>query len=63
MAIDAYNLVKSYSQQSRADIKFEKGRKLDLFPPAGSMEPVAIKILRPLAATKTKNQFLLMFIK
>lgn len=57
MAADVYITVQSCTDCPRLEMKFRLLRRLDLFPPNGSLEFVAIDILGPLPRTSSSNKF------
>lgn len=54
---DIYTFFRNCSKFPRMGTKFNRQRRLELFPSAGPLEFLAINILRPLSMTKSGSQF------
>ena len=61
MAVDCYAIVRKCSTCAKNRIKLrQRSNPLQLFPPAGPLESVAIDVFGPLLVTARGNQYLLM---
>lgn len=57
MVSEIYTVVNNSIERPRMGTKFNQQRKLELFPPVGPLEIVAIDILRSLPRTRADNYF------